>query len=242
MNNQSKKLFYGVVKSLFALSFICITTLFAFSQDPNIAPQSNSAPQPFTARQSTAGDALGNSINLYTGDVAFPVGLASLPGRNGLDVTLSISYSSNVHKEANTWNNEAPTGVIGLGWSFDFPKILTDNKMTGSREDDTYYLSEGNSVNELVYISVSSGVKEYKPKSHQFWIIKYYPTEDKWEITKEDGTKFIYGDKDSGRSTIQSIVKWNNWIGNSSNTSNQVLQTFIWNLSEIKNLWGESIR
>jgi hypothetical protein len=57
------------------------------------------------------------SVNLYTGECAFPLELASLPGRNGLDVSLIARYGGNVRRQAATWNLDAPTGVLGLGWS-----------------------------------------------------------------------------------------------------------------------------
>jgi hypothetical protein len=225
--------------TIFLLQIACI----ANAQNPNLAPLSGPSPQSFSLSGDKLGDVSG-SVNLFTGDLAFPIGLASVPGRNGLNINVAISYSSNVHRQADTWNVEAPTGVVGLGWSFDYPKILVDNKMTGTREDDTYYISEGGSSIELVYIGVSGGIKEYKPKSHQFWIIKYDGTNDKWEITKEDGSKFIYGDKNSNRSTIQWIVTWGNWIGSSNVTTAtiQKQQALVWNLSEVKNIWGEALQ
>ena len=223
------------------LTLLLINCILLFAQ-PDLAPLSGPAPQSFALNPDKLG-AVSSSVNLFTGDLTFPITLASVPGRNGLDMGISIAYSSNVHRQANSWNVEAPTGVVGLGWSFDYPKILVDNKMTGTREDDTYYISEGGASNELVYIGVSGGIKEYKPKSHQFWIIKYDPVNDKWDIIKEDGSKFIYGDRNSGRSTIQWTVTWNNWIGSSHITTSTVQkqQALVWNLSEIKNIWGEKL-
>ncbi|MEM0941574.1 MAG: hypothetical protein AAGI25_17570, partial [Bacteroidota bacterium] len=65
--------------------------------------------------------ALKNSVNLMTGQVGFPMTLASLPGRGGLNPQLTISYSSaGVQEQVNTWNRTAPTGIVGLGWTFDY--------------------------------------------------------------------------------------------------------------------------
>jgi hypothetical protein len=223
--------------------FVISCVVSCFAQTPNNAPFSAASSQSFTADSGKPGDASGN-VNLFTGDVQFPLLLSSLPGRNGLNASLTISYSSNnVSNQAQTWNFESATGVVGLGWSLDYPKILVDNKMTGTREDDTYYMSEGGGANELVYVGATSGIKEYKPKNHQFWNIKYYVTEDKWVIVKEDGSKLVYGDKNSGRSTVQWIVTHGNWIGSSSVTTStlQKQQAFVWNLSEMQNIWGEKM-
>jgi hypothetical protein len=51
--------------------------------------------------------ALGNSVNLFTGDVNLPLNLVTLPGRNGLDVGVNIAYSSNIQNQVDTWNVEA---------------------------------------------------------------------------------------------------------------------------------------
>ena len=61
-----------------------------------------------------------NSVDLYSGQVQFPISLASLAGRNGLDYSLNMYYSSQVLEEAGFWNLTNPTGVLGLGWSLPF--------------------------------------------------------------------------------------------------------------------------
>ncbi|HRF35329.1 MAG TPA: hypothetical protein PLM56_17620 [Cyclobacteriaceae bacterium] len=223
------------MKTLQGLLFSVLLFQSALGQQPNLRPLGATGPQSFTLAPDKLGD-VSSSVNLFTGDLSFPISLVSLPGRNNLDVTVPIMYSSNVSRQANTWNLEAPTGVVGLGWSFDYPKIVVDNKMTGTREDDTYYIMDGGSSNRLVYTggNASTG-KTYAAKNHQFWIIKFYPNDEKWEIIKEDGSKYIYGDKNSGRSTVQWIVTWKNWIGSSSvtNSAIQKQQGLVWNLSEI---------
>ena len=207
---------------------------------------------------STSPDKLGsvaNSVNLFTGDVSLPMNLISLPSKEGLGINVSIAYNSNVQNTVDTWNLEAPTGILGLGWSMDIPKIIADTKQTGTREDDTYYIIEGGSSNRLVRTGSGSdggSYYSYQTKNYQFWKIRYYydPLEtigqsgygtgpNKWEITRENGTKYIYGDNTSGRSTIQYTVRWNNWIGNSKQPTNQSQLATAWNLSEIINLWGE---
>lgn len=202
--------------------------------------------------------AASNSVNLFTGDVALPVNLISLPGHNGLDVSVSIAYSSNVQNSVATWNKESPTGILGLGWSMEIPRIVADNKQTGTREDDEYYLVENGSSNPLV--RTTSGTDEigsfygYETKNYQFWKIRYYydiaelygstgygSGPNKWVITKEDGTAYVYGDKNSLRGTIQWGVRWENWIGNSAQTGGQSQLANMWNLSEIINVWNEKI-
>jgi hypothetical protein len=206
---------------------------------------------------STSPDKLGavaSSVNLFSGDLTLPMNLVSLPSKEGLGINVSIAYSSNIQNTVDTWNLEAPTGILGLGWSMDIPKIIADTKQTGTREDDTYFILEGGASNRLVRTGSGSDAGgsfyTYQTKNYQFWKIKYYidsgeisggstSGSNKWEITRENGMKYIYGDNSSGRSTIQYTVRWSNWIGNSSQPSGQSQLATAWNLSEINNLWGE---
>ena len=214
------------MKFYIALLFVLALSVRCYAQD---APTAAPAVKTFALEPDITG-AASNSVNLFTGDVALPLNLVSLPGQNGLDVNVSISYSSNVRHIVDTWNLEAPAGILGLGWSMDIPRIVADHKLTGTREDDTYYLLEGGSSNRLVRTVSGSDAGGsyyvYETKNYQFWRIKYYydisevfgstsygDGPNKWEITKEDGTKYIYGDKNSGRNTLQYTVRWKNWIG-----------------------------
>lgn len=218
--------------------------------EPSGAP----ALKTFTMNNDLLGSA-SNSVNLFTGDVALPIQLLSLPGRTGLDLNVGIGYSSQVQQVVDKWNQEAPTGILGLGWSLDLPKIVCDHKQTGTRIDDEYYLVEGGISNKLVRTISGSDPQGnfyvYETLNYQFWRIRYYydPVEygsggsgaNKWEIVKEDGTRFIYGDQWSNRKTVQWMVRWGNWIGSSAQTQGQSRLAFVWNLSEIINLWGEKI-
>src|SRR5690606_28657123 len=141
----------GFIHAFVLLSF----SLYCAAQDgdPTAAPTIKS----FALDPDISGVA-SNSVNLFTGDVALPLSLVSLSGHNGLDVNVSISYNSNVKDKVGTWNLNAPTGILGLGWSMDIPQIVADHKQTGTRMDDTYYLIEGGTSNRL--IRTTSGTDE----------------------------------------------------------------------------------
>lgn len=202
-----------------------------------------------------------NSVNLFTGDLALPLNLVSLTGRNGLDVNVSLSYSTaGVRNTVNTWNLEAPAGALGLGWSLNAPKIIVNHKQTTARDDDEYYLLEGGSSVRLVrttsgyesnrpaYVPVSNigNYYVYEARSLQPWRIRFYYKEGQpaeggtWEITREDGTKYIYGNDESLANTVQWTVRWQNWIGNSSQPTSQRM-SHAWNLWKIINTWGDQV-
>lgn len=234
--------------------FLILFLLVLFEAKAQYEPSAAPALKTFALNSDLLGGA-SNSVNLFTGDVALPISLLSLPGRSGLDVQLGISYSSQVQHTVNKWNLEAPAGILGLGWNMDLPKIVCDHKQTGTRIDDEYYLVEGGVSNKLVRTISGSDPQGnfyvYETLNYQFWRIRYYydPVEygsggsgaNKWEIVKEDGTRYVYGDQWSNRKTVQWMVKWGNWIGSSAQTQGQSRMAFVWNLSEIINLWGEKV-
>ena len=206
--------------------------------------------QPFSLADNNLG-ALSNSINLFTGEVNLPINLVSLSNGNGLGIDVSIAYSSSgVKQNVETWNLEAPTGILGLGWNLTTPKIVVDNKQTGSKEDDEYYLVEGGVSNKFVrtghvsQLDISGndiGYHVYKSQNFKLWKIYYYELDERWEVVKEDETKYIYGGISQHSTAVQYAIKWKNWIGSSSQSSNQSTQAIVWDLAKIENRWQDGI-
>ena len=183
-----------------------------------------------------------NSVNLFTGQVAFSLPLASLSGRGGMTASVALSYSSaGVQQQTKTWNMDAPTSTVGLGWQLDIPRVIVDNKQTGTRTDDTFFLIEGGVSHPLLVVAVDEGVRTLVSENYKFWKIQYEEATETWTITKEDGAQYIYGDKDSDRSTVQYLVKLGNWIGSSNEIVGQQQQAMQWDLSEIRNLFGDAV-
>lgn len=90
-----------------------------------------------------AADGIGDDVNLFRGDVNLRLPLLAMAGRNGLDVTVSALYQSNVARQALRWNLDAPTGVLGLGWD-----LVTERVVAG--ENDDYALVSGGNSGPLV--------------------------------------------------------------------------------------------
>ncbi|MCA6399388.1 MAG: hypothetical protein IM588_11410 [Cytophagales bacterium] len=207
-----------------------------FSQ---LGPLSGSQPKSF----STVPDNLGfleNSINAFTGQVQFSIPIMSIGSQGSLSYPVSASYSSaGMENMVSTWNRESPTSVLGLGWSMSTPRIIADHKGTGTRKDDEFFLVEGGATFPLLAADIYGS--SYYTENYTNWKIDYNEQPETWIITKEDGTTFIYGDQNSGRKTVRYMVKWGNWIGNSSQPINQSQTAYIWDLSEIKDTWGNQI-
>ena len=104
--------------------------------------------QPFQLDPGGNGE-VANSVNLFRGDLNLPLNLVTLPGRNGLNVAVSIMYRSDVKGSVNTWNRDAPTGVVGLGWSLPLDAIVAEVNGSGTRDDTDYYYVQGEGTNQL---------------------------------------------------------------------------------------------
>lgn len=182
-------------------------------------------------------------INQFRGSVSLPLELISLPGRRGLDVKVAIAYSSTINRAATTWNVEAPTGILGLGWDMPFDMIVVSQEGSGSTSNNVYYLVEGGNANQLVKTSEdSSGRWYFQAKSFQFWDISYDPRQQSWQIIHEDGTVYRYGGLDTGVNAVQWGIGWGNFLGSSIQQPGQQQMPVAWNLVSITSSWQHSIR
>ncbi|HHL31961.1 MAG TPA: hypothetical protein ENJ41_05185, partial [Oceanospirillales bacterium] len=96
---------------------------------------------------------LKNSVNLFRGDVNFNQKLISLtarPGKQELDINISILYQSNVHDQTQRWNRDAATGILGLGWSLPLESIGLDETGALSSATKSYYYTSNGSKNPLI--------------------------------------------------------------------------------------------
>ncbi len=192
---------------------------------------------------------INNSVNLFRGDVNFSFNLISLNGGNGLNVNIRAFYGSNVRVNVQRWNMESQRDILGVGWSMPYEKIVVDPHNTGTTYNDDFYLITGGATipmyrsdSEAYYIDGRRYIViTFQLRDYQFWKISYYPDDlhperSRWEIIKEDGSKFIYGLKG-----IQWGLRWHNWIGSTTDSTGRQYP-IAWNLVEVLNLWGESIK
>ncbi|MCU0756396.1 MAG: hypothetical protein MUE46_14940 [Xanthomonadales bacterium] len=126
------------------------------AQASSSAAANGAAPAPAIRTFQMDSGAIGNlssSVNLFRGDVNLNQTLFSLPGRspdNGLDVVLALQYQSNVHEQAHTWNREAATGVVGLGWNFPLTWIEASAGASPLDASRQYILYDNGSPNPLI--------------------------------------------------------------------------------------------
>lgn len=185
-----------------------------------------------------------NSVNLFRGDVNLPFKLLQLPGRSGLNTLITAFYSSNVHSQVETWNQDAPTQILGVGWSMPFEAIVTDTQQTGNYQDDDFYLVSAIGTTRLYRVDEVKDVIHFQLRTAPFWKIEYHSRAQRWIITKEDGSRSIYGedfDEENAASAVQWNVKWGNWVGSSTQGQAQRYPT-AWNLVRVESYTGDRMR
>lgn len=198
----------------------------------------------FQLDASAVGDAA-KSVNLFRGDVNMPLNLVHLGGPQDLDLILAGFYASNVGQQVNTWNLEAPTSILGLGWSLPFDYIGVSGGGTASWREGSYTLYSGGNAHPLTLLGYDAEVTQlsFADSLNPLWSITYELNTELWTIVRDDGVTLTFGDPDSGRDTVQWGVRWGNWAGNSSaETGSPAPYAVAWNLSTMTNVWGHTIQ
>jgi len=101
-------------------------------------------------------------VDLSTGKLYIPLTLASLSGPNGFGETFGIQYSTlGLPPLIRTWNQDAPTGTLGLGWSLTTPSITRLGNgsiydtflLNGQKLIMTSYVSDGEGGYNLTFVT-----------------------------------------------------------------------------------------
>ncbi len=192
-----------------------------------------------------------NSVNLYTGQHTESFSLISVPGKNGLGVSLSLDYNGSVSSVAKSENRKAQASPFGLGFSLGLESIICEHNGTTTLEDDKYKLLLGNTALDLIVaqeldtlylVSETLFVKRYITQNGLPWnihpIIHTISSRDYvtgWIIVREDGTIYCYGDAvnnfDSLNAT-RNILSYGDFVGSGVTTGDEIFP-FQWDLKEI---------
>jgi hypothetical protein len=183
-----------------------------------------------------------SSVNKFRGSVSLPLDFLKLPGRDGLDVKLSIVYSSSIRRMLTTWNLEAPTGIVGLGWQLPIEMIVVETSGSAAPASNRYYLMSSGAANPLAKTGeTNDGKWIFEARNYQFWSISYDPKAQSWTIVKENGFVYTYGG-DGDQAATQWGVRWGNWIGSSSQRAAQARYPIAWNLATVESTMGNKVR
>lgn len=224
------------------------------SASPVTAQEQSTVPEMRLFQMGAEGASAANTVNLFRGEVGFPLTLLSMENRGGLKTDITLQYSSAVEQAVTTYNQAAPTGIVGLGWSLPYETILLDFQNSGSPADDTYYLatSDGGRSRLWPTAKLHAGTPDevwtFEVASYRFQRIAYSPARQRWTIVEADGSMRIYGaDVAAGDSpaALRTAIKWGgssgNWTGASARRQGQHSFVVSWNLTKVVNAWGSEI-
>lgn len=192
-------------------------------------------------------------VNLFTGDAIVKVPLLSLPGRNGLDYSLTLSYSSNVHFLLNVENQYQQASWVGAGWSLGQSSIISELNGTTEYTDDSFFLDGI----PLVTTITEQGYDKYftlenNPYKKIKWITEYgnYEKIIGWQVTDENGIVYIYGCESSidwqNANEVRIVPHKANWIGGGKDIylgeTDEGYVCYQWDLSRIRDVFGNEIK
>lgn len=250
------------MKRIILTSIMALLMHFSYAQDEvDIVQPQNSA---FSPGNNIEG-VIQNSINQTTGKVTFSLPIASMAA-NAVGYSVALTYNGAAAFEtAKNTNQYNPTGAVGVGFNLASPKIMVDYKDTAARDDDEFYLLDGNNT-KLICTKKTNEVMEFETENYNPWKIQYHlgyieliptsledffleqfvPSDEYsyWTIIKEDGTKYQFGGTFSGIAPIEPaksfVSTWDNWIGSSNQTPKGKMVT-EWYLHTISDQWDNKI-
>jgi hypothetical protein len=188
------------------------------------------------------------NVNLFRGTVTMTLPLVSLGGPPGLDLKLSALYEADQAASVDKWNLEAPTGILGSGWTLDLDYIAADS-IVAPASRRSYYLVSGGVTSRLVFAGYADeSTLSFQLEDFQFWEVRYHASADCWTVVDESGTRKTFGEDGASGEAAQPVqlgVKWGGaegtWTGGSSQTAGQATVTAAWNLRRVETLWGDAI-
>lgn len=206
-------------------------------------------------------------VNKIDGSLAHVQPLVTLPGQNGLGIGLALTYTSNIVPTVTTWNREAPTDIVGLGWKLPLTYILREPMHTADQDDDVYMLIADGSGARLKLVSDDKGattrVRTYRTSPVSFNEITRttvsaggFYTSDVWAVTDGSGLSQRFGgaitrpdfeNYASDGNSIEWEVVWGAWSGptnvtrDAANARAQQQQPIVWNLRSTTNSTGKTV-
>lgn len=214
-----------------------------------------------------AADGLG--VNLSTGKVSFPLTLVTASGPAGFGESVVLTYSTTgLVQQVQTWNEDAPTSVVGLGWNLETAYIM---RMGNGSWQDSFYLVMGGSSLPLTLIQSPPlpfdpqrytnnqsyrqawDQLEFATQSKSLLKITYNVPTETWTVVDGDGVTFVFGGKDANgySSAVDLGVRWRPadalqqqpllWVGSSTETAGQENYATAWRLAKKTTVSGQKV-
>lgn len=197
---------------------------------------------PSAKRSDNFSNGVNEFVDLFTGQHTERFPLAAIPGRNGLSVSVELSYNGNVGRIVNSYNRNIQAPIVGLGFDLGLESIQTNDMGTPQLYDDKYYLIIGRQ--RLALVPTDNG---YITEDGNPWTITRHVIQHEgqdfiqgWKIVREDGTEYTYGDFNNGssdRNATRYILRWGNSFSPGS-TIDAVLYPYQWDLCKVEDCDG----
>lgn len=185
---------------------------------------------------------LKGAVGTYSGNVSFTIPLASLADTGDKQYLVQAVYNSNVSAVVASDNYRQPTGVLGLGWSLDFERIVAVKDWSATISSVRYYYLEDGGMNEMVMVSRVGAQRTYVLKGVRAWAVTYDEGANYWIVVKEDGSTYTFGDPlGKGQGVVQDVA-WGGWFGFSAATTGQSTGGAAWHLTSIADLWQNTVK
>lgn len=153
-----------------------------------------------------------SDVNLYRGNLSFPVVLASLEGRDGLGFSLQINYSPGSEEAFHNSNADSIPSVVGWNWTMPLAYIAVSSRAQKETYNTSYFLVGDGGQYPLYQTGKDVDAVHFYSVEHPLWkirLVTHNKEEVYWEILKENGHKFTYGLGDSAEVN----VAWGNFTG-----------------------------
>lgn len=108
------------------------------NQEQNTVPQIS----PFQYGSNRDG-MIKENVNLFRSAVSFQLPILSLPENNGVGISISAMYQSDINRIITHNNQTQPTGILGLGWHMDYERIVCEDQGESITTLKNYVLTDG---------------------------------------------------------------------------------------------------
>ena len=136
--------------------------------------------------------------SLLTGAATYQLPIKVPPGRAGMTPEIALMY-----------NSYRGNGIAGVGWAINISSIQRRKKGGVDYSDTNFEYHAGNSVKELVVVSVdSNGYGTYRAKIEENFS-EFTFSSNGWVVVSRDGTTYTYGSTSASRQDSGlDIFKW----------------------------------
>ena len=180
---------------------------------------------------SSSKDSILKYVNLYRGEAAVTFNLVSLPGPDGLDLTLSMSYQPS-EKNFYQSNRMSSAGAVGTGMVLPLGRIYVRDRQMKETYQSEYCISGEGGEFPLYRSGVGENSVIFRSVEHPFW--RFRKLDDCWEVIRDDGSVWVYGRTPDSR---EIKVYWGNWTGPCTSPGGEEC-VVGWYLSEVRNPYG----